>query len=323
MDPGPLPTSLLQAKSSRPLAVQLDSLGDRNNYALKRLLQLRDRATLQKYRIAEGNEPFDLTLFVEIGHVGVDKLLRSAKRAGPAFVFSECDWPYPFMPGVYCSLTKSFPWARSWSFLLANEHAAQRDGDAPEYLFSFIGRLATHPCRARVRALHSPTMPCLDTSEAAGHFPGWDYSEGYRRLMWNSAFVLCPRGFGASSIRIFEAMQMGRVPVVIGDAWVPPPLADWSSFSIRVREADIAGIPTILRERAPMALEMGMRARQTFEQLYAPSIFLERLLDFCIDELPLGGRLSHVARGARAFSTREIREILYPAKVRLKRLVNR
>ena len=322
MDPRSLPTNLLQARSSRRLVVKLDSLGDRNNYALKRLLEITDRAAPQRYRIATGNEPFDLTLFVDVGHVGVEKLLRSARRPGPAFVFSECDWPYPFMPGVYCSLTRAFPWARSWSFLLPDGPPATCDSDAPEYLFSFVGRLATHPCRARVRALDSPTTPCLDISEAADRFPGWDYSEGYRRLIGNSAFVLCPRGFGASSIRIFEAMRMGRAPVVIGDAWIPPPLVDWSSFSIRVREADIAAVPAILRQHAPMARDMGMRARQIFEQLYAPSKFLERLLDFCTDELPLGGRLSPIARGARAFSTREIREILYPAKIRLKRLVN-
>lgn len=321
MDPRSRPVDLLQTKSSRPLVVRLDSLTDRSNYALKRLLQLTDRAALQRYRIAEAGEPFDLTLFVEVNYVGVGQLLPSAVRDGPAFVFSECDWPYPFMPGVYCSLTRPFPWARSWSHILADGGAVGQHDDAPEYLFSFIGRLATHPCRTSLRGLDSPTTPCLDVSEAADRFPGWDYLEGYRRLMRSSWFVLCPRGFGASSIRIFEAMRAGRVPVVIGDGWIPPPRADWSSFSIRVREADVAAIPTILREHASMARDMGLKARRIFEQLYAPSIFLENLLDFCIDELPLGGRFSSIARGARAFSTREIREILYPAKVRLKRLV--
>ncbi len=38
-----------------------------------------------------------------------------------------------------------------------------------------------------------------------------------------------PRGIGASSVRIFEAMRAGRAPVIISDDWIVPPVGDWGS----------------------------------------------------------------------------------------------
>ena len=50
--------------------------------------------------------------------------------------------------------------------------------------------------------------------------------------------MICPRGWGSSSIRLFEVMEMGRVPVIISDAWVNE-APKWADFSVRVSEADV------------------------------------------------------------------------------------
>jgi hypothetical protein len=69
-----------------------------------------------------------------------------------------------------------------------------------------IGSLTAH----RRRASTSRTAP--------SGLPVFDYSKTHSNLLERSKFILCPRGFGASCIGIFEAMSFGRVPVIIRDA---------------------------------------------------------------------------------------------------------
>jgi len=39
--------------------------------------------------------------------------------------------------------------------------------------------------------------------------------------MFNSTFVLCPKGNGPSSIRVLEAMAAGAIPILIDDYTLP------------------------------------------------------------------------------------------------------
>ena len=52
--------------------------------------------------------------------------------------------------------------------------------------------------------------------------------------------MLCPRGQGTSSIRLFEAMRMGIAPVIISDKWIGPKGPEWESFAVFVKEKDIS-----------------------------------------------------------------------------------
>lgn len=70
----------------------------------------------------------------------------------------------------------------------------------------------------------------------------------FRELMYKSKFSLCPRGYGPSSYRLFEALQLGIPPVIISDEFIPPfqDKIDWKSISIRVDENKMSEIPQIL-----------------------------------------------------------------------------
>jgi hypothetical protein len=91
------------------------------------------------------------------------------------------------------------------------------------------------------------------------------------RDILEAKFALCPRGVGASSFRIFEAMQLGRAPVIIADDWSPPPGPDWNSFAIFVPERHLARVPSILRHLEPEWQTRGQRARAAWEAFYSPS----------------------------------------------------
>jgi hypothetical protein len=49
----------------------------------------------------------------------------------------------------------------------------------------------------------------------------------YRRKLEEYQYCLAPRGKGTASFRLFEAMAMGSVPIVMSDAYVPPAIPVW------------------------------------------------------------------------------------------------
>lgn len=65
--------------------------------------------------------------------------------------------------------------------------------------------------------------------------------ETFVGLSARSRFVLCPRGFGKSSFRLYEAMQLGSVPVYVSDAHYLPwtDEIDWSEICVLVSEDEI------------------------------------------------------------------------------------
>ena len=69
-------------------------------------------------------------------------------------------------------------------------------------------------------------------------------------VMNESLTTLCPRGSGFNSIRFFETMCMGRVPILISDGCELPLEGeiDWDSLILRIDEGDIADIGPILEE---------------------------------------------------------------------------
>ena len=66
------------------------------------------------------------------------------------------------------------------------------------------------------------------------------------RRSWTS---LCPRGNGSSSIRFYETMCMGRIPVHVSDAYAPPfgEDIDYSQFCLFIPESEVKQAGRMLR----------------------------------------------------------------------------
>jgi hypothetical protein len=66
--------------------------------------------------------------------------------------------------------------------------------------------------------------------------------------MRRSEFALCPRGYGATSYRMYEAMQFGAIPVYISDKfWIPfEKDVNWYEFCVIVPESRIDEMDFIL-----------------------------------------------------------------------------
>jgi hypothetical protein len=76
-----------------------------------------------------------------------------------------------------------------------------------------------------------------------------DGSDGnYLSEMQRSLFCLCPRGFAAWSRRLFDAIITNCIPVIIADDADQPfqQMLDYDAFSLRVAEADLQHLKSIL-----------------------------------------------------------------------------
>jgi hypothetical protein len=65
-----------------------------------------------------------------------------------------------------------------------------------------------------------------------------------------SKFILCPRGYGRSSFRLFEAFQLGCVPVYIWDdiEWLPyKDKLDWNRLCVSINIQNIGSLYGILK----------------------------------------------------------------------------
>jgi hypothetical protein len=242
------------------------------------------------HEIVRQPESADAILFVENAEPEdpfYRRLLRHplVRESGHrVFMYNEFDLPYCALPGLYVSMPRSsFDETRQLAFpylFRPNEFVSEVYGQLTprDLLFSFMGA-RNHRIRRRLIAMTHPRAQLEDTSSFSIWFSK-DPSEMttrkrlYADLLARSKFVLCPRGAGTSSYRLFEAMEAGRAPVVISDRWKEPTGPDWSSFLVRIAEADVQRIPDVLKELESQAGDRGRAARAAWEEWFAPdSIF--------------------------------------------------
>jgi hypothetical protein len=301
--------------------------GIRENSTLTAARKLAAHCAPKNFEISLSRKEADIFLYLEYGYVGLAELpvllrqIRSAPRA-LHFLFSEADWPYPILPGAYPSLGKHFPWANSWCYLPRYDPRRTLPLiSEPAFLFSFLGRVSTHPVREQLIHLDSAASPCVDSDRASEQWPDYNYATSYQRLIADSKFILCPRGYGASSIRIFEVMAAQRVPVIISDEFRRPPNIPWDLFAVFVPERNVSEIPRILQDLEHRWRDMGHLAKTWFDKCFAPDVFFDALLASLVKNYSRSSFSSGstLLRACSALGTREIRSILSAPKNRLMR----
>ncbi len=216
-----------------------------------------------------------------------DHIRRFPKKC---FAYNYADFFIGFLPGVYTCL----PWNHtpdprfvSWNYLLGlpnpfvEKLADERETFRPSLLFSFRGSNT-----AAVRKALFQHSEAWSTFARVTELDGKlfykltdDHQTNYVHEILDSEFVLCPRGLGCSSHRLFETMALGRVPVILSDAWIEPSGLAWNDFSIRVAEHDAARLPEILRKWQSRSAAMGKLARREWETWFAPDVIVPRFFD--------------------------------------------
>lgn len=69
----------------------------------------------------------------------------------------------------------------------------------------------------------------------------------YNQILSQSRYSLCPSGSGPNSIRLWESLAIGSIPVILSDKLeLPASPIDWNEVLIKINEKNYHDIPTIL-----------------------------------------------------------------------------
>lgn len=258
---------------------------------LDRVRQLQRLDDQHNFTVTRNPEKADAIVFVEntqFQDMGFKALMDHPfihRYPAKIFMYNEMDRAWPLLHGLYCSLgceltnpeeQIAFPYLTSTNTGVQGIYHSKAER---QWLYSFVGS-ASHACRKPVLKLKDKNARIIDTSEFCTWNPmqtsKYAFQKLYTQTMAGSQFILCPRGIGPASLRLYETMESGRVPVIISDSWVAPPQIDWS-FAVRIPESRIADIPNILLELEPQSQERGQAARRAWEAAYAPNVMFNTM----------------------------------------------
>ena len=274
---------------------------------LKRCWELSDK----RHELVEAPDAADLIIlgdYWEFKLAGHAPWSNALIRRWPdkCFVISYEDRPLMLHHGIYSSGTMSIaarPRIRNFSYSLypqkfLNPFVAQAAAGAEcvqkDYLMSFVGRRchSVHSVREELLGVKY-RRPDVCIADSSASFELWkDGDNGtvdrgrqqqYCDIIRRSKFSLCPRGTGASSIRLFESMQLGVAPVIIADDWLLPMGPRWTEFAIFVPERRVRDVEAIVIEREADFEAMGQRARQAYNEFFAEDVCFNYVVDCCLD----------------------------------------
>jgi len=70
----------------------------------------------------------------------------------------------------------------------------------------------------------------------------------YNKLLLNSRFSLCPSGSGPNSVRFWESLACGSIPVLLSDKLDLPKHDLWNKTIVRVKESELEKVPELLSQ---------------------------------------------------------------------------
>jgi hypothetical protein len=119
-----------------------------------------------------------------------------------------------------------------------------------KYIASYIGR-NTHPIRVDLEKFfkRDKNYYVKNLNDMHSEFDS-EKQEQFKKIISESYFSLAPRGFGPTSFRLYESIELGVVPVYIGEDFLLPfsEIIDWEKLCVLVRYEDLKNLKKILSE---------------------------------------------------------------------------
>jgi hypothetical protein len=260
---------------------------------LARLLTAAALDRVGVHHLAYSPKDADLILFTDPSTPDMLDIRRHPiyrEHSSRCFVMVTGDRVLPFVPGLFVCPEKTThpshrsrtaPYLRVVLDATATRavEAAVLPADGRELLFSFVGRSETASVRKSITRLRHPRALIIDASHPDRGLSGADFID----VLLRSKFVLCPRGYGSSSFRLFETLRAGRVPVIISDEWIPCTGPDWSSFSLIVPEAQVDGLSDMIEEAEQRHTMMRQAVKHAWAEWFAPDITFHRIVEWCLE----------------------------------------
>ena len=158
-------------------------------------------------------------------------------------------------------------------------------GDVPKdknIFCSFIGSM-THPIRGEIYSKYANNYKFTFNPPRM-----WSQSVGDANLKQfidvtkNSVYALASRGYGLSSFRLYEILQLGAIPVYVSDKhWLPfQKYLDWNKFCVIIKESQINSLEQILLNISPQIRnEMLIEGRRVWNEYFTLEKTCERILE--------------------------------------------
>jgi hypothetical protein len=238
------------------------------------------------YRLTRDPKEADIILILEPNYfktrayleelAALEELQRFPQKC---FVVNQDDNPVPLLPGVYVAMPtfrREGKMVIPYCYLVPSPNKVLSANDRREVvtdlLFSFRGA-ASAPVRRRLFDL-APRLVAFGRGKITRVNRWFDHTAEEERAyvdeILRSKFVLCPRGQGVASHRLFEVMELGRVPVILADDWWAPVGPEWGKCSIRIREKNVGNLLRVLQVYEDRFQTMGRAARVEWETWFAP-----------------------------------------------------
>lgn len=105
-----------------------------------------------------------------------------------------------------------------------------------KYKMSFLGDFNTHKTREMLKKINSEEILVEETGNWFFYKPKEEqiiFKQLYTEILNDSKISLCPRGTGPSTIRLFESMSVGSIPMIFNNLKLPSEIEN-SIFKINI-----------------------------------------------------------------------------------------
>ena len=137
-------------------------------------------------------------------------------------------------------------------------------------LCSFVGSI-THNCRQiMVDKLSNINDISIIANNEWTNQIDLNKQEAFLQVTSSSKFTLCPRGYGKTSFRVYEALKLGSIPIYIYDDCFLPyrEIIDWSKLAVLVHVVDIPNIYSIIKSISDEQINEMLEYYKKYEYLF-------------------------------------------------------
>ncbi len=149
--------------------------------------------------------------------------------------------------------------------VLCDRHYTKRN-PTYKHLASFVGRIGAKVRPAMFAQLQGkPNFYIIESADNTNYF---------LETLKDTLFSLCPRGYGITSFRMYESMELGCIPIYIvcdeDEFWTPfKDFVDWNKLAILLKESEINRIPDIINNMSSEEIESRLKyIDENYEKLF-------------------------------------------------------
>jgi Exostosin family len=263
------------------------------DFRIKALREIFQLSRISVHTLVDTPEDADIILITDHSFVYKNNRRLLSKYLDQCYLISDSGRSFSCIPGLYDSAS-AFPLhqclVRGCNYLYDRGMNRNTFLDSPQktlekkYLFSFVGSPTSWVRKRLFKIKFSRNDILINCTTNYNH---WDHSQQNREVMQKnyissmctSKFVLCPRGDGCGSIRLFEAMELGIAPVILSDRWLPPKGPEWHEFALFVKESDLFKLPHIVESYASEYEERGRLARKAWEKHFSDPVVFNQSIE--------------------------------------------